>query len=49
MLRNRTLVSLLLAAMLALGTIGSAFADDSGGDRVGDESGTSAVVSDAAL
>jgi hypothetical protein len=36
MLRKRSLVALVLAAMLSLGTLGVAFADDSGSDRIGD-------------
>jgi hypothetical protein len=36
MLRKRGLVALVLAAMLSLGTLGVAFADDSGSDRIGD-------------
>ena len=34
MLRKRNLVALLMAAMLSLGTLGVAFADDSGADFV---------------
>ena len=34
MLRKRNLIALLMAAMLSLGTIGVAFADDSGADFV---------------
>ncbi len=48
MLRNRNLVALLMAAMLSLGTLGVAFADDGGADRVGDNQATIEVVSDAA-
>ena len=32
MLRKRNLIALLMAAMLSLGTLGVAFADDSGAD-----------------
>ena len=34
MLRKRNLITLLLAALLSLGTLGIAFADDSGSDYV---------------
>ena len=48
MLRKRNLISLLMAAMLSLGTLGVAFAED-GGPRVGDEQATVVeVVADAA-
>ncbi len=36
MLRKRNLVALIMAAMLSLGTLGVAFAEDSGSDRIGD-------------
>jgi hypothetical protein len=36
MLRKRNLIALLMAAMLSLGTMGVALADDSG-SRIGDE------------
>jgi hypothetical protein len=44
MLRKRNLVSLLMAALLSLGTIGVAFADDSGADRVTDAPGTTVSI-----
>jgi hypothetical protein len=44
MLRKRNLIALLMAAMLSLGTIGVAFAEDSGSDRLGGEPGTSTYV-----
>lgn len=49
MLRKRNLVALLMAALLSLGTIGVAFADDSGADRLTDAPGTvTAIERDAA-
>jgi hypothetical protein len=42
MLRKRNLIALLMAAMMSLGTIGVAFADD-GGSRLGD-GGTAGTV-----
>ncbi|MCC7367092.1 MAG: hypothetical protein IT306_01645 [Chloroflexi bacterium] len=49
MLRKRNLIALLMAAMLSLGTIGVAFADDSGADRTPDAPGTiTAIERDAA-
>jgi hypothetical protein len=45
MLRKRNLIALLMAAMLSLGTIGVALADDGGGsDRIGDTPGTTTFV-----
>ena len=43
MLRKRNLIALLMAAMLSLGTIGVAFADD-GCDRLGQEPGTASYI-----
>jgi hypothetical protein len=49
MLRKRNLVALLMAALLSLGAIGVAFADDSGADRLTDTPGTvTAIERDAA-
>ncbi len=48
MLRNRNLIALLMAAMLSLGTLGVAFADD-GSPRVeNDHAAQTELVSDAA-
>lgn len=44
MLRKRNLIALLMAAMLSIGTIGVAFAEDSGSDRIGDDLGTTTFV-----
>jgi len=44
MLRKRNLVSLLMAALLSLGTIGVAFAEDSGTDRITDAPGSVTVI-----
>ena len=47
MLRNRNLIALLMAAMLSLGSLGVAFAED-GGPRVADEQATTTeIVADA--
>ena len=47
MLRNRNLIALLMAAMLSLGSLGVAFADD-GGPRVeNDQAATTEIVADA--
>ena len=44
MLRKRNLVALLMAAMLSLGTIGVAFADDGSSDRTDQVSGSSVLI-----
>ena len=44
MLRKRNLIALLMAAMLSLGSIGVALADDSGSDRLEDAPGTSVMI-----
>lgn len=44
MLRKRNLLTLILAAMLSLSTIGVAFADESGGDRLDSGLGTATSV-----
>ncbi|MGE3270573.1 MAG: hypothetical protein AB7P40_17595 [Chloroflexota bacterium] len=44
MLRKRNLIALLMAALLSLGTIGVAFADDSGADRTVDAPGTITTI-----
>jgi hypothetical protein len=44
MLRTRNLIALLMAAMLSLGTIGVAFANDSGSDRIDEAPGTTTFV-----
>ena len=49
MFRKRNLAALLMAAMLSLGTMGVAMANDSSSARYGDDhAATSEVVSDAA-
>ena len=48
MLRKRNLIALLMAAMLSLGTMGVALAQDSGSDRTVQEPGTALVVSSEA-
>jgi hypothetical protein len=44
MLRKRNLIALLMAAMLSLGTIGVALAEDSGSDRMEQVPGSSVVI-----
>ena len=44
MLRKRNLIALLMAAMMSLGTIGVAFAEDSGSDRIDQTPGTATFV-----
>lgn len=44
MLRKRNLIALLMAALLSIGTIGVAFAEDGGSDRIGDGPGTSTYL-----
>jgi hypothetical protein len=41
---RRNLIALLLAAMLSVGTIGVAMADDGGGDRLDSTPGTSSYI-----
>jgi hypothetical protein len=41
---RRNLIALLLAAMLSIGTIGVAFADDGGGDRLDTTPGTASYI-----
>ena len=44
MLRKRNLIALLMAAMLSLGTMGVALANDSGGDRTDQIPGSSVLI-----